>query len=184
MNFNSVIWKPVKGFEGLYEASSEGAIRPVTPRFKTSQVLKPGDNGTGHLLVCLVKDGVKKTHQVARLVYEAFFGAIPEGYDVDHINEDTRDNRLSNLQAIPHYRNMVRGTAVERSAYSHRKPVKAYLEEKEVGHFGSIKQAALMTGLDAGLIGKAAAGKLGEVGGYKWFYAESPYAKPKKLYEC
>ena len=186
--YNSAInferWLPVKDFEGYYEASSMGAIRPVVPRYKTSQVLKQGDNGNGHMIVTLVKDGVKyPSKQVSHLVYEAFYGEIPAKHVIDHINENPRDNRITNLQAITQHQNVLRGTGVERMAYEHRKPVKAYQDGVEIGHFNSIKEASLLTGLNSSEIGKCAAGKRNEVGGYKWLYAEHKEPKPKKLCE-
>ena len=183
MNLTIENWRPVKGYENLYEASSEGSIRPIKPRFKTSPVLKPGDNGSGHKIVVLCKDGNKQSCQVSRLVYEAFYGSIPEGHEIDHIDENTANNRLSNLQAIPHHRNIVRGTAVERMAYEHRKPVKAFLNNSEVAHFASIKEAAATVGVSASSIGRCAAGKAKHAAGYTWEYADHIYAKPKKIYE-
>lgn len=40
-----------------------------------------------------------------RLVWEAFFGEIPEGYEIDHINTIRNDNRLSNLRITTHRAN-------------------------------------------------------------------------------
>lgn len=37
---------------------------------------------------------------VHRLIYEAFCGKLPEGYEADHINFDRSDNRLVNLRCI------------------------------------------------------------------------------------
>ncbi len=35
-----------------------------------------------------------------RLIYEACFGAIPEGFHIHHKNENTRDNRIENLELL------------------------------------------------------------------------------------
>ena len=184
MTITHEIWKPIRGFEGIYEASSEGSIRPVCPRFKTTEFLKAGNNGKGHPIVTLVKDKVKYPgKQVSRLVYEAFYGPIPPKTEIDHKDENTWNNKLSNLQAISHHHNMLRGTAVDRMAYDHRKPVKAYLDGVEVGHYNSIREASAFTGANASSIGKCAAGKANHAGGYKWLYAEPKEEKPKKLYE-
>lgn len=43
---------------------------------------------------------------VHRAVWEAFNGPIPEGYDIDHIDGNPKNNNLSNLQAITHSENI------------------------------------------------------------------------------
>ncbi len=61
------------------------------------RILKPGPNSTtGHLTVCLYKDGPKK-HYVHRLVTHAFIGLCPEGLEVRHGVEGVLDNTLANL---------------------------------------------------------------------------------------
>ncbi len=37
-----------------------------------------------------------------RVIYEAHFGTIPEGHDIHHRNGDRTDNRIENLQCLPH----------------------------------------------------------------------------------
>ena len=39
---------------------------------------------------------------VARIIWVMHNGPIPEGYIVDHINQQTMDDRIENLRAIPH----------------------------------------------------------------------------------
>lgn len=36
------------------------------------------------------------------LVALAFIGERPDGFDIDHINGDRKDNRLENLRYVPH----------------------------------------------------------------------------------
>jgi hypothetical protein len=40
-------------------------------------------------------------HGVHQLVIRAFVGECPEGYVVEHINQDKLDNRLANLRYVP-----------------------------------------------------------------------------------
>lgn len=42
---------------------------------------------------------------VHRLVWETFNGPVPEGMEIDHINRDKHDNRLSNLRLVSHREN-------------------------------------------------------------------------------
>ena len=41
-----------------------------------------------------------------RVIWEETNGPIPSGYEVDHINGDTRDNALSNLRLVTHSDNL------------------------------------------------------------------------------
>lgn len=50
----------------------------------------------------------RKWLRVHRVVYEAFVGKIPKGYDIDHINSDRGDNRLVNLQLLTHRENIIK----------------------------------------------------------------------------
>jgi len=53
----------------------------------------------------LHKDGRYKTVYVHRIVYEAFNGQIPNGYEIDHINADRADCSLANLRMCKHIDN-------------------------------------------------------------------------------
>lgn len=44
--------------------------------------------------------GKLRCHHIQRVVWMAFNGEIPEGYEVDHINNVRNDNRLENLQLL------------------------------------------------------------------------------------
>lgn len=71
----SEVWKPIPGYEGLYEVSDLGRIRSV-PRLRAKGgVLIQTPNEKGRLMVSLSKfgDGVKSL-QVHRLVALAFLG--------------------------------------------------------------------------------------------------------------
>lgn len=93
------------GFEGLYEASTEGRVRSLD-RFgagkgntQKGRVLKPGVlKGSGRLQVVLCKDGQKKQMKVHQVVALAFHGPCPEGMEVRHWpDRDVTNNRPENL---------------------------------------------------------------------------------------
>lgn len=94
-------WKSITGFEGRYEVSDLGRVRSLNYlRSGKVKVLSTLDNGIGYLFVILSKNGKKKNFYVHRLTYEAFYGTIPPGMTIDHINGDKQDNRLENLQLL------------------------------------------------------------------------------------
>lgn len=49
---------------------------------------------------------MKKRYLVHRVIYEIMIGKIPDGYDIDHIDRNPHNNKLSNLRAVPHWLNM------------------------------------------------------------------------------
>lgn len=98
-------WKPVPGYEGLYEVSDQGRVRSVTRtekqknghrRYRASVVLKP-NSGNRYLEVQLCREGVHKHRTIHSLVAEAFLGERPEGLVIRHLDGNTRNNSASNL---------------------------------------------------------------------------------------
>jgi len=101
-------WKPVVGFEGLYEVSSLGRVRSVLPRkgaranvnggIISGWVQSVNDGKYKRRLVSLRKN--KKTHtmRLHHLVLEAFHGQRPDGSYGLHNNGDPLDDRATNLR--------------------------------------------------------------------------------------
>ena len=52
----------------------------------------------GYVRRSIYVDGVVKSQFMHRLIYEKIHGEIPEGYELDHINRNTLDNRRCNLR--------------------------------------------------------------------------------------
>lgn len=55
---------------------------------------------------CLRINNKTKNINTARAIYEAFNGAIPAGKEIDHIDGDPMNNKLSNLRVVTHKENM------------------------------------------------------------------------------
>lgn len=112
-------WKPVRGYEGLYEVSNLGSVRSLprqAGKFRIKgRVLKQAKGRTGYLLVGLSKDGITKTVGVHRLVAEAFVENPEHKETVNHINEDKADNRANNLEWLTLRENIHYGTRAERA---------------------------------------------------------------------
>ena len=55
-----------------------------------------------------------------RVVWEAFMGKIPEGYEIDHINTIRNDNRLENLRLVTPKQNKNNPKTIEHYKVSNR----------------------------------------------------------------
>lgn len=90
-------WKPVFGYNGLYEVSDLGRVRS---RYSGEwKVMRPAKNHNGYLFVNLKIDGRQKNFYIHRLVAQAFIENDNLFYNqVNHINENKDNNRASNLE--------------------------------------------------------------------------------------
>jgi len=102
-------WRPVVGWEGLYEVSNLAGIRSVGRfvRYSNGRVRwydsKPlsGCMWGDYRMVKLRKDRLQKLIAVHRIVCEAFHGTRTPPYDqVNHINGIKTDNRSANLEWV------------------------------------------------------------------------------------
>lgn len=94
------IWKPVVGYEGLYEVSNLGRVKSLDREIKCAHTVytRPGRvmgltvNGQGYHTLNLTRNGECKLVRVHRLVAEAFL-PNPSNYpEVDHIDRNTINN--------------------------------------------------------------------------------------------
>jgi hypothetical protein len=97
-------WKPVVGYEGLYEVSNLGRIKSL-PRTTTSgKILKQYVNKkNGYCYVALSKNNHSYTKRVHVLVLTAFKPSPKkDGYDknwtIDHKDGNKANNNLDNLE--------------------------------------------------------------------------------------
>ena len=90
-------WKPVVGYEGLYEISNVGRINSyqICGRART---MKPTPCRLGYPMVSLHRAGVRRDQSIHRLVAEAFIGPIPPGMQTCHNDGNPANNRRSNLR--------------------------------------------------------------------------------------
>ena len=110
-------WVDLFGMEDLYEVSNLGRIRSKSISIdydrggvKFSVVRKPKmlkqHVKSGYMFISLGRNKERVHLPVHKIVYESFNGKLEDGLEIDHINSDSKDNRLCNLQAITHDENL------------------------------------------------------------------------------
>jgi hypothetical protein len=112
---NNEEWRPVVGYEGLYEVSSTGDVRSLDKyipcgyesrgkRLQRGKILKPYLNAHGYYTVALCNGGPKKeqrTRSVHQIVTEAFVGPRPsESHGVNHKDGNKANNDARNLEWV------------------------------------------------------------------------------------
>ena len=114
-------WRPVKGYEGLYEVSSLGRIKSLSYKCTgVEKFMKPQKDKRDYLYVGLCRDGKRKFFKVHRLVAEAFLPnqlGLPE---VNHKDENPSNNVVDNLEFCDAKYNANYGTRNVRSAAARR----------------------------------------------------------------
>lgn len=149
------------------------------------RMMKPHDNCHGYTTVTFGCFG-NASHKVYihRLVFEVFVGEIPDGWDVDHINDVRCDNRLENLQVMTHYDNLtVKPSTVENRRNASRKCIKLAIKAQEKPvvcvddngverWFKSSMAAARATGTSFSSISMVLHGyRIKKAGGMRWRFA-------------
>lgn len=176
------IWKPVKGYEGLYEVSSLGNVRSLdryieTKKgkcFRKGRMRKPFISNAGYKIVSLCS----KRYLVHRLVANAFCeNPDRERFNVvDHINTATLDNRAENLRWCDTAGNLANPISKERRLNGIRRSITPEKFEKanitraaniakrpydyiigkgrngESLHFRSVKEAAEYLGIEYNIL--------------------------------
>lgn len=158
--------------------------------YSRNRFLKPAKNKRGGYYYIKLYDnnGKKKDYRLHRLIYESVYGNIPEGMEVNHIDEDKSNNSITNLNLMSRKENINYGTRTARATASRdyeeigrkltngvtSKQVAAYKDGVLVMTFPSTAEAQ-RAGFSSGHISKCCNGKLKSYKGYQWLYFdESP----------
>ncbi len=96
--------RSVLGYEGIYEVDREGNVYSLD-RFdgwinRKGRKLKVDLNSASYSRVTLSKSGKTKRFLVHRLVYESYYGEIPKGLQVHHMDENKQNNSINNLKLV------------------------------------------------------------------------------------
>lgn len=178
---NSEIWKPIKGYEGIYEISNKGRVKSLYREVRVSEYsymvieehfLNGKQMKSGYIQVSLSKDGKVKQPLLHRLVAEAY---IPNPHNleaVNHKDENKQNNNVINLEWCTAKHNVNHATGPERRAEKRRKEVLQIADTGEIVEtYNSIREAANATGANESHIGSCCRGKRKTAGGFIWQFA-------------
>lgn len=176
------IWKPVVGWEDQYMVSSLGRVKSLDKiiidkakrqRFFKGQILKPRIDTKGYLRVGLSKGSVHYNRQIHRLVAEAFIPNINNLPEVNHRDENPKNDCLENLEWCDRKYNVNYGTRTIRMIESKKKGVLQFdLNNTIIKKWESAKEASENTGIGRNCICGCCKNKYGRksAGGYIWKY--------------
>ena len=157
------IWKPIEGFEGLYEISNIGRVKSIgTYNTCKRGIMSPMIDPDGYLHVRLYNNGISKDIAVHRLVAVAFI-SNPNNYRyVNHKDENTQNNKVSNLEWCTNSYNLI---------YSKGKKVAQYTKEGEfIKDFNCVADASREYNIPTTNISKCCKGKRCSAGNFIWRY--------------
>ena len=167
-------WKDIPGYEGLYKVSNTGKVKSMNYRHSdVPRILATVDNGYGYYIVILYLNSVRKSASVHRLVWTAFNGPIPEGLQINHLNENKADNRLENLSLCTPKENTNYGTRNKRAGEKLCKRIQMLDKNNNIlKTFNSLKEAAQFLNKNKTTansnISSCLHGKSKSAYGYKW----------------
>ena len=102
------VWKDIPGYEGRYQASTQGRIRSLDRKVRVvahgteatravkGRILRPGSCKTGHVSVVLGHGA--NGSLVHQLIALTFLGPCPKGKEVLHNDGNPKNNKLENLR--------------------------------------------------------------------------------------
>ena len=175
------IWKPIEGYNDLYEVSNMGRVRSkyrcgekkyingsIKMYKRKGTILKP-HLSNGYYCVPLY-DGIKEHNKsIHRLVARYFCNGYKKGLVVNHKDENRLNNRADNLEWCTVQYNSTYGSAIDKVAKS--KMIKVGMYDNQwnlISTFDSIQDAAKQTGHDRNSISSWCRGKVKCSFHYKW----------------
>ena len=194
----SEIWKDVAGYEGLYQVSSFGRVKSLGhDAWHKGRILKQHLDGKGaYFLIALHKNKTKENMLVHRLVTQHFIPNPNNLPQVNHKDENKKNNHVDNLEWCTAEYNMNYGNAMKRmietrfknnnvsdmvekckqtkiknQSYSCEKPVAQYtLNGDFVANYSSATDAEHKTGISRCGIQRCCIGRYKQAKGYIWKY--------------
>lgn len=131
-------WKDIKGYESLYKISNYGNIKSY---HKKEKLLKLNTDKNGYVIVALSKNGKKHYFKLHRLVAQTFIDN-PNNYpQINHKDENKRNNNVNNLEWCTSKYNNNYGTRINKVKRKLSKCVYQYtLDNKLIKKWNSLAE--------------------------------------------
>jgi hypothetical protein len=104
-------WRPVLGFEGLYEVSDDGQVVRIATHGKNPKpirrLVQSHKKPNGYYAIDIQKDGQRHRDYLHRVIWQAFKGPIPSGLEINHKDGNRDRNRLENFELVTRSGNML-----------------------------------------------------------------------------
>ncbi|WP_312697093.1 NUMOD4 domain-containing protein [Sphingobacterium mizutaii] len=190
-------WRPVVGYEGLYEVSNIGRVRSLDKEWVSGEdmgikkhsgkilSLRPRrrypDND--YTFVNLYRDRKMKSIATHRLVAIAFIPLVDGKDQVNHINGIKADNRVENLEWCTQSENQKHSFHVLKNPNHSQgktgalskcsKPISQFsLRGKHIKDYAGQAEASRETGIIKGSINAALHGRQNKAGNYIWKFKD------------
>lgn len=154
-----------------------------------NRFLKGTDDGHGYLRVTLkCTDGLQHSFMYHKVLWEHFNGEVPDGYEINHKDENKHNFKISNLELLTHKDNINYGTRNSRTSAKMKgkkmpqnvldkirevtsKKVYQYTKDGVlICIFPSAHEASRQTNFSRGNITACCLGLRKTTNGYKWSY--------------
>jgi hypothetical protein len=94
-----VIWKDIKGYEGLYQISNFGNVKSLSRKYQPKEIILAINRlRSGYKAITLWKNNQCTVIDIHRLVATAFIKNLLNKPCVNHLNGIKKDNRVGNLE--------------------------------------------------------------------------------------
>ncbi len=183
------VWKPIEGYEGIYEVSSFGRVRSLDrivdfgnenysrQMLCKGKIMKGSISHNGYIYVSLCLPNKKVRTYIHRLVAKAFI-SNPKGYNVvNHKDENKKNNNVSNLEWCTTKYNLNYGTGIERARLKllnnekYSKKIAQYtLDGKLVDVYPSLHEIQRSLGYIRCNVRQCCEGNRKQSYGFKWKY--------------